>query len=174
MFQICERRKHQLIESHVTCYSVQKTVNAESGVPFQIRRMKLDVPSNSFSFLMYSIRTTLMEAICSSFSLLLWYASSIQMLLRSTTSMRILLSIPCSRIGRMYNEPVSSSPLQLHVDRRFVQHDVRSLRVDQREERGRDRLQSLSQAHFARLRAALPRRHLHPVHYFLCLNTNTR
>ena len=43
MFQICERRKHQLIESHVTCYSVQKTVNAESGVPFQIRHINLDV-----------------------------------------------------------------------------------------------------------------------------------
>lgn len=108
MFQICERRKHQLIESHVTCYSVQKTVNAESGVPFQIRRMKLDVASNLFlSFLMCSIRTTLTEAICFSFSLQLWYSVSIQMLLRSTTSMQILLSIPSSIIGQTTPNPSS-------------------------------------------------------------------
>ena len=107
MFQICERRKHQLIESHVTCYSVQKTVNAESGVPFQIRRMKLDVASIFSLSLMCSIRTTLTEAVCFSFSLLLWYSPSIQMLLRSTTSMQILLSIPSSIIGQTIPNPSS-------------------------------------------------------------------
>ena len=43
VFQICEMRKHQLIESHVTCYCVQKTVNKSSGVPFQMSRMALSV-----------------------------------------------------------------------------------------------------------------------------------
>ena len=43
VFQICEMRKHQLIESHVTCYCVQKTVNESSGVPFQMSRMTLSV-----------------------------------------------------------------------------------------------------------------------------------
>ena len=44
MFQVCERRKHQLIESHVTCYCVQKTMNSAVGVPYQLRYMSLDVP----------------------------------------------------------------------------------------------------------------------------------
>lgn len=43
MFQVCERRKHQLIESHISCYCVQKTVNATAGVPYQLRAMSLDV-----------------------------------------------------------------------------------------------------------------------------------
>lgn len=47
VFQICEMRKHQLIESHVTCYCVQKTVNESSGVPFQMSRMTLSVLSIS-------------------------------------------------------------------------------------------------------------------------------
>lgn len=44
VFQICEMRKHQLLESHVTCYCVQKTVNKSSGVPFQMSRMNLSHP----------------------------------------------------------------------------------------------------------------------------------
>lgn len=47
VFQICEMRKHQLIESHITCYCVQKTVNESSGVPFQMSRMTLSVMSIS-------------------------------------------------------------------------------------------------------------------------------
>lgn len=43
MFQVCERRKHQLIESHISCYSVQKTVNTTAGIPYQLRAMRLDV-----------------------------------------------------------------------------------------------------------------------------------
>lgn len=43
MFQVCERRKHQLIESHISCYSVQKTVNTTAGIPYQLRSMRLDV-----------------------------------------------------------------------------------------------------------------------------------
>ena len=51
MFQVCERRKHQLIESHVTCYCVQKTVNASAGIPYQITYMSLDVlQSNTYDF----------------------------------------------------------------------------------------------------------------------------
>lgn len=46
MFQVCERRKHQLIESHVTCYCVQKTVNAFAGIPYQITYMSLDHPDD--------------------------------------------------------------------------------------------------------------------------------
>ncbi|OAO15878.1 Inward rectifier potassium channel irk-1 [Blastocystis sp. ATCC 50177/Nand II] len=49
VFQICEMRKHQLIESHVTCYCVQKTVNKSSGVPFQMSRMTLSHPKESRS-----------------------------------------------------------------------------------------------------------------------------
>lgn len=45
MFQVCERRKHQLIESHISCYSVQKTVSASAGIPYQLRSMRLDVHS---------------------------------------------------------------------------------------------------------------------------------
>ena len=43
MFQVCERRKHQLIESRVSCYCVQKSMNATVGVPYQIKYMSLDV-----------------------------------------------------------------------------------------------------------------------------------
>ena len=43
MFQICERRKHQLIESHVSCYCVKKAIDSSAGVPFQLHSMSLDV-----------------------------------------------------------------------------------------------------------------------------------
>ena len=46
VFQVCELRKHQLVESHVSCYCVQKTVSEASGVPFQMTRMRLTHPSN--------------------------------------------------------------------------------------------------------------------------------
>ena len=150
MFQICERRKHQLIESHVTCYSVQKTVNSESGVPFQIRRMKLDVfPSVCLTC---STPTTPMEAICCSFSLLSWYAladlifSSIDpphrrrlpSLPSTAQSVRCLQIPPLrslhprflgsqrrrdrgdDRRGGVCDQPISPSALQLHVDRHFL------------------------------------------------------
>ena len=49
MFQVCERRKHQLIESCISCYCVQKSINATAGVPYQIKYMSLEVsPDDTF------------------------------------------------------------------------------------------------------------------------------
>ena len=52
IFQVCELRKHQLVESCISCYSVQKTINDASGVPFQMTRMQLTVP-----FFLFFLRT---------------------------------------------------------------------------------------------------------------------
>ena len=73
IFQVCELRKHQLVESRISCYSVQKTVNDASGVPFQMTRMHLTVLSFS-SFLTRSTllpRTTDRSFSCSPRS---WYS----------------------------------------------------------------------------------------------------
>ena len=43
VFQVCELRKHQLVESRISCYCVQKTINDASGVPFQMTHMQLSV-----------------------------------------------------------------------------------------------------------------------------------
>ena len=43
VFQICESRRQQILDSHISCYCVQKTVNKMSGVPYQMSRMRLSV-----------------------------------------------------------------------------------------------------------------------------------
>lgn len=46
VFQVCESRRQQLLESHVSCYCVQKTISSTSGVPYQMSRMQLTVSSD--------------------------------------------------------------------------------------------------------------------------------
>ena len=43
VFQVCELRQQQLLESHVSVYCVQKTLSDTSGVPYQMTHMELAV-----------------------------------------------------------------------------------------------------------------------------------
>ncbi|KNB44353.1 hypothetical protein JH06_3746 [Blastocystis sp. subtype 4] len=50
VFQVCELRRQQLLESHVSCYCVQKTISSTSGVPYQMSRMQLTVGNEVCSY----------------------------------------------------------------------------------------------------------------------------
>lgn len=78
MFQVCERRKHQLVESHISCYCVQKTVNATAGVPYQLRTMSLDVIFNLFRIISSILMISLVAFYCYSF--LLWLYENLLLL----------------------------------------------------------------------------------------------
>ena len=78
MFQVCERRKHQLVESHISCYCVQKTVNATAGVPYQLRTMSLDVIFNQFRIISSILMINLAAFYCYSF--LLWLYENLLLL----------------------------------------------------------------------------------------------
>ncbi|KDO34554.1 hypothetical protein SPRG_18926 [Saprolegnia parasitica CBS 223.65] len=48
MFQVCERRKHQLLEAHVRCYAVRHDINPDGteGALFQTHHMRLQQPDD--------------------------------------------------------------------------------------------------------------------------------
>ncbi|OQR93085.1 inward rectifier K channel (IRK-C) family protein [Achlya hypogyna] len=48
MFQVCERRKHQLLEAHVRCYAVRHEINPDGseGALFQTHHMRLQQPDD--------------------------------------------------------------------------------------------------------------------------------
>ncbi|OQS04533.1 inward rectifier K channel (IRK-C) family protein [Thraustotheca clavata] len=48
MFQVCERRKHQLVEAHVRCYGIRNEVSADGdeGLFFQTHHMRLQQPDD--------------------------------------------------------------------------------------------------------------------------------
>lgn len=46
LLQVCELRKHQLVDCHISCYCIQKSVSSTSGVPFQLSRMRLLRPND--------------------------------------------------------------------------------------------------------------------------------
>ncbi|KAF0724966.1 hypothetical protein AaE_009736, partial [Aphanomyces astaci] len=46
IFQVCERRKHQLVEAHVRCYAVRDQVDVDGGGLFQTHSMRLQQPDD--------------------------------------------------------------------------------------------------------------------------------
>ncbi|KAF0724968.1 hypothetical protein AaE_009738 [Aphanomyces astaci] len=60
MFQVCERRKHQLAEAHVRCYAVRHEVSGEDGCTeealFQTHHMRIQQPDDDIgAFLLMAL-----------------------------------------------------------------------------------------------------------------------